>query len=91
MYEETGLSASQEDLILIPKTYEADLRRKGGYSKRFTMRAFVCNRFEGIIKETDETAPEWVSVSRLDEYNLIANTVNVVHDGLPFRLSWGKN
>ena len=77
--EETGLTATKDDLIEIPKTYEAVLERKDE-AKHFVMTAFRLDRFSGTLRETSETRPEWVSLSDLDAYPLIPNVANAIRD-----------
>jgi len=85
LFEETGLTTNQKDLVPIPRIYEADIPRKDGTIKRFTMKTFVCNNYKGELKSSDETTPEWIKISKLNQYNLNANTLNMVQDGLKLR------
>ena len=82
--EETGLVAKKENLKIIPKEYFAEIRQKTGV-KSFNFRVFICDSFSGELKPTDETQPEWVPIGELDNYDLLANTKDIVGEGMePF-------
>ncbi len=79
--EETGLIAS-ENLIEIPKRYTAEIKRKDGSAKTFSMKVYICKSFSGNLKPTQETIPEWIKTDKLKAYNLLPNVEKAVNDGL---------
>lgn len=83
--EETGLEATQEDLIGFPNnTYSAEIKRKDGSIHTFTMKIFICKDFSGMLRTSSETKPEWVILSKLDKYNLLPNVKRAITDSLKF-------
>ena len=82
--EETGLTTSQKDLVELPETYTAEIQRKDGV-KKFSLKVFLCKRFSGELKETEETTPEWVKISDLKKYKLLPNVEEIVKGGLRYR------
>lgn len=85
LLEETGLSASEEDLTEFPDNYYvAEIDRKGSGKVKFGWRVFLCKNYSGEIKNSEETIPEWVKISNLEDYNLLPNTKNVTIAGLKY-------
>lgn len=83
--EETGLQAQAEELIEFPHNfYQALLERKGGEILNCSWRVFIARSFSGELKESEETVPEWVSLTKLEELNLIPNVHNAIKAGLKF-------
>ena len=80
--EETGLVTSAGNLVKLPTTYEADVPRKDGITKRFRGTCFKCLDYSGELKGSGETQPVWVDISKLDEMNLLPNVKNAVMEGL---------
>lgn len=76
--EETGLIVREEDLIELPRKYDANLERKDGSILYIHHTVFVSNRFDGTFRETEETIPEWISVKKLSEMTLLPNTEDMV-------------
>ena len=85
LQEETGLTVDEENLLEFPNNqYTADLERKGGEVKRFTMEVFIGKKFTGELKETDETTPEWIRIDELNKLNLLPNCEKAVKDAKNF-------
>ncbi|MFA6601888.1 MAG: NUDIX domain-containing protein [Candidatus Paceibacterota bacterium] len=64
LIEETGLMVNPEDLVELPKLFEATIKRKDGTSKTFSWRVYKAGQFQGKIRSTPETTPEWVKVGQ---------------------------
>ncbi len=62
--------------------YTADIARKSGEMKRYTMRIFYATIFVGTLKGSVETTPEWIAIDRLSQYNLLPNVEKAVLDVL---------
>lgn len=85
LQEETGLKA--ESLIDYPgNVYFAKIQRKHG-KINFSWHVFICTKFSGEIKVSEETIPEWVEISELDSYNLLANTKQAIEDGKKYLIT----
>jgi len=83
LLEETGLRTKKEDLVEFPNNlYIATLERKGGSFVKFSWKVLLCINYNGDIKESDETIPQWVEVSKLNSLNLLPNIENAVEAGL---------
>lgn len=80
--EETGLNVDKKDLITLPRSYYADIPRKGGEIVRFKWDVFVAREFEGELSDSEETIPEWVKISEVGKLNLLPNTENAIQEGL---------
>lgn len=76
--EETGLVSTTGDLVELPKKYIADIERKSGKVERFNHTVFVCKKFSGNIRATDEVEPEWIEIDKLKDYNLLPNIEDMV-------------
>lgn len=80
--EETGLITTEDNLEELPiHVPPVDLPRKDGTTKRFTITLFHCKKYSGTLRATDETTPEWVSVSEIDKRELIGYTGEFVKEG----------
>lgn len=75
--EETGLVTSVADLVPLPSKYQATITQKDG-TKIFDWYVFLCKKYEGELKKTDETEPFWVEVEELGSIELLPN----VHDAI---------
>jgi ADP-ribose pyrophosphatase YjhB (NUDIX family) len=83
--EETGLETSEENLReFSDNLYFAKLERKDGKNMDCSWHVLLCNAYGGKIKESSETIPQWIEVSRLDEYWLLPNIKNAVEAGIKF-------
>lgn len=79
--EETGLVADPDSLILLPGVWLADIERKNG-TKRFSLKVFLAERFQGELKGSAETAPEWIKIEDLEKRDLLPNVSDVIAEGL---------
>jgi 8-oxo-dGTP pyrophosphatase MutT (NUDIX family) len=73
LLEETGLSAQEGSLVALPEKYTAEIERKDGTKKLFSLEVFLCKNYSGDLIASDETIPEWVPLEKLSEYNLLIN------------------
>ena len=79
LWEETGLEARGEDLEeFIHDIPPAEIIRRNGETETFSVELFVCTKYSGSLKSSDETTPEWVNVSDLDKFTLLPNVKRVV-------------
>lgn len=77
--EETGLTVLENDLGEFPNNeYSADIQRKDGTTRKFTMHIFLASKWEGSLKNTGETTPEWINMDQLDSFNLLPNVKEAV-------------
>lgn len=78
--EETGLTVLENDIREFPNNeYSADIQRKDGTTKHFTMHIFLASKWEGSLENTRETTPEWINVDQLDSFNLLPNVKEAIH------------
>lgn len=83
--EETGLSVRPEDLQTFPRNkYTAEIQRKDGSSKTYTMEIYIAMEFAGELNEDGEATPAWVPVEKLDDYNLLPNVKEAVGAAIEF-------
>ncbi|MDO8497106.1 MAG: NUDIX hydrolase [bacterium] len=75
--EETGLVTTSSDLIPLPKVYRATIEQKDGV-KVFDWHVFVCKKYSGNLRETDETKPFWISVDELITLTLLPNVQEAI-------------
>lgn len=81
--EETGLQTKKENLFEFPNNfYFQTVERKGGKFERFSWKVFRCIEYEGKIKESTETIPQWIEISTLDSLKLLLNIENAVRAGV---------
>ena len=82
-HEETGLSCTPDDLIQLSlQMPPADLPRKDGTTKRFSITLFYCKNYTGELAANHETTPEWASLSDMDNLVMITNTKTMIEGGL---------
>lgn len=73
--EETGLIARERDLEkLLISVPPADIPRKDGTTKRFSITLFYCKKYAGDLRATDETTPKWIAVKDLDTLTVTGYT-----------------
>ncbi len=83
--EETGLRTTEEALEMLPLNIPpADIPRKDGTTKRFSITVFLCMTYSGELAGSDETAPEWIAISEIDNYQLIGYTKRMVEEGVKY-------
>lgn len=79
LQEETGLIAKEEDLEeFIHDLAPVQIQRKNGEPEMFSVELFVCPGYTGTLRASSETIPEWVVISKLDDYPLLPNVKHVV-------------
>lgn len=85
--EETGLTGSKKDFTQFPNNlYEGNIKRKKGKAELMQMHVFVCQKFTGVLRKSDEIIPEWVGIHELEKYNLLPNVYNAIMDALQYEL-----
>lgn len=83
LHEETGLVTHESDLVQLQLTVPpVDLPRKDGTTKRFMITLFYCLHYIGELSSSEETIPEWVQLTKLDDLPLIGMTKQIVEEGL---------
>lgn len=80
--EETGLKAAESSMEKMPTEYEAVIERKHEeVLMHFTV--FKCLSFEGEINMTgEETVPQWVDITKINDLNLLPNVGKIVGEFL---------
>lgn len=83
LQEETGLIAADDSLeefsIDIPY---ADIPRKDGTIKRFSIAMFLCRNFSGALLGSEEAIPEWIQIKDIEQYKLLPNTKFIIEEGM---------
>lgn len=86
--EETGLDTHADELVEFPGNYfeEAFNNRTLPEERgvKFGWRVFLCQKFSGSLKNSEDTTPLWVAVDKLSDYYLMKNIKEVVQSGLKF-------
>lgn len=80
LQEETGLTAKKEDLVEIPKTFIANIKRKDGI-KTMSYKVYLCKKYSGQLKSSEENICKWVEIDKLDELNLLPNIKEIINLG----------
>lgn len=83
-YDETYLEIDQNNLIPLPEIYSAEIARKNEPPRVFSLKVFLCTKFDGEPKPTEENISKWIKIDELDSYNLLPNTKQIVFDGLKY-------
>jgi ADP-ribose pyrophosphatase YjhB (NUDIX family) len=78
--QETGLETTISALIELPTTHKASITTKIG-TKTLTYKVFKCISYKGKLKDSEETSPEWISLSQLSKINLLPNVEAIVYEG----------
>lgn len=71
--EETGLITSFKYLRKL-KPKESRIVMSGGY-EYFSFHPFLCTNYSGILKNSDKTIPEFVTLNNLDDILLVSDDV----------------
>lgn len=79
--EETSLNADPNGLVKLSGEWFADLERKTG-TKRFSLKVFLADKFEGQLGGSAETTPEWINIEDLKKYDLLPNVSDIIALGL---------
>jgi 8-oxo-dGTP pyrophosphatase MutT (NUDIX family) len=87
LFEETGLSTHEEDLSEFEGNFfQADIPRKDGTTKRYNWRVFEVKAYEGELRATEETIPEWVAIENIEQLDkegkLLPNIKNAIDNAL---------
>jgi len=77
--EETGLEVQVEDLVPLQAIFRADITRKSGI-ETFVWYLFVCNKFSGSLRGTQETFPKWVKIVELNTLHLLPNVAEAISE-----------
>jgi mutator protein MutT len=84
LYEETGLTATEADLIDFPNNYfEAEIEFKSG-RKLGTITLFLCKNYSGEPQITEEVMPEWHKINQVEKLNLLPNVLTAINNALVF-------
>ncbi len=78
LFEETGLSFTSESLRELPKIYTAEIKRKDGTIKTFSLKVFVADSFSGELKASSETIPEWVPIKDIGLLKMLPNVEEII-------------
>ena len=84
LLEETGLKTTEEHLTRVPGKYTATIERKKGV-KTFCYKTFLCNKYDGELKATEETVPEWTNLNELDKLKLLPNVKIIIFNALKLK------
>ncbi len=83
--EETGLIVEQKDMLSLPRVETAAIKRSDGSTKQMSLQCFLATRTSGRIAETEETAPEWVSIEMFGTVHLLPSVHAFVADAVVAR------
>jgi 8-oxo-dGTP diphosphatase len=76
--EETGLVTTEESLSEFSDNYYvAVLDRKEGRVE-YSIRFFIVNNYSGELMASEETIPEWIKISELENMTLVANVKKAI-------------
>lgn len=76
--------AEVPDLIELPTVYTATLERKDG-TRTFVGPAILCLKATGELQSNSETAPLWVSLDELGNYQLLGNVGKMIEEARTYR------
>jgi len=83
--EETGLRCNIADLIPIPSGWRSTVTYKDGRSHDFTHQTFLCKRWSGELRGTEEEIPEWIPIEKVATLPLLPNALRAVEEALKMR------
>jgi ADP-ribose pyrophosphatase YjhB (NUDIX family) len=86
--EETGLVTQQKDLVEFPNNfYISKLPNRKDLAEReivYSWRVFLCQKYSGTLRSSQETTPQWVLIKELSNNYLLPNVENAVEAGQKF-------
>ena len=77
--ETTGLVARPEQLIKIPKEWEAVIQKEYG-TAIFPFICYACTGYTGQIKRMETATPQWVQLAEVGDLLLNPNTENAINE-----------
>lgn len=80
--EETGLKVDVKDLIPLKTIFHAQIPRKSGEIAKMSWNVFVAIKYNGKVKPSDETTPEWIDINKVDQLPLLPNIKKAISEGL---------
>lgn len=84
LLEETGLKTNETSLVEFPGNYvESTLEMKKG-PEDFALRVFLARSYQGELRNSKETEPEWVEIDKLSNFYTIANVKDIIYSGLAY-------
>ena len=79
--EESGIDASELNLIEFPNNYfESELTYKGDRKVQASMIIFICKKYSGQLKGSDEANPEWHNFEEIKNLNLLPNVATAINN-----------
>ena len=83
LFEETGLTVTEDGLEKMPTEYEAQIDRKGD-SVLMHLTVFKCLDFKGgiLFMFGEETTPEWVEIDNVANLKLLPNVDKIIKEFL---------
>ncbi|MEJ0021128.1 MAG: NUDIX hydrolase [Candidatus Doudnabacteria bacterium] len=82
--EETGLNTTEDSLEEFENNfYVAELDRKEG-KVEYSIRFFLVKQYQGELKSSEETIPEWVPIDQLKEMTLVVNVKEAIDAAIKF-------
>lgn len=77
--EETGIRAITATVKELPQKYYAEIERKDGSMIGYNWNVFVCMKWTGELKSSDETVPEWHRIEDFSELELLPNVDKAIN------------
>lgn len=74
--EETGYTTTSEYMHPIPEKRRT--LQMGEGEEEFIFRPFICTKYWGTSKESQDNIPEWIELSRLDNILLVHDDVRTI-------------
>ena len=83
-HEETGLTTGETDLHEFENNYySAELERKTG-KEEWSIRFFRTQNYQGELKASEEGTPEWVSIDKLRDMDVLPNVIEGIEASQKF-------
>jgi|SRR3989338_2288782 len=79
--EETGLETSESSMTQLPTTHHAAIPSKNGL-RNFEWTVFVCKKYTGALKDSEETCPFWVKSGEIQKLNTLPNVRDAIKEAL---------
>ena len=77
LQEETGLIAKAL-IEFAGNTFWAEIERKSGEKMLMDWTVFLATDYSGLMHESDETVPEWISLEKISTLPLLPNVEHAV-------------
>jgi ADP-ribose pyrophosphatase YjhB (NUDIX family) len=85
LFDETNLVVEPEHLVELPHRYPITIEHKNN-DATLTSSYFFTDHYGGILEISDETIPEWIDLSKINQLPLALNVDKIIADAVEIKI-----